>query len=76
MNSIKKKKVKFKFTNNLGKNSHFSIIIWFYIHLVKTSERHSLAQFSWTGQGSCGIYMRQEYFLNKPIQREKDFGGQ
>ena len=44
----------FKFTNSLGKNSHFSIKIWFYVHLVKTSERHSLAQLLWAGKGSSG----------------------
>ena len=48
----------------------------FYIHLVKTSERHSLVQFSWVGQGRCGIYIRQESFRNKPIQRDRDFGCQ
>ena len=27
-------------------------------------------------QGSYGINMRQEYFPNKPIQREREFGVQ
>ena len=94
----------------------------FYIHLIKTSKRHTAsvlvgwaglgwaglgwaglgwaglgwAGLGWaglgcaglgcaglgcaglgrTGQGSYGIYMRQEYFLDKPIQRERDLGGQ
>ena len=36
------------------------------------------AGLGWAGLGwaGLGIYMGQEYFLNKPIQRERDFGGQ
>ena len=34
------------------------------------------AQFSWAGLGSYGIYMRQEYFPDKPIERKRDFAGQ
>ena len=30
----------------------------------------------WAGQGSYGIYMRHQYFLNKRIQKKRDFGGQ
>ena len=46
--------------------------------------RDTLLQFSWAGLGWAGQgssvqlwnNMRQEYFLNRPIQRGRDFGGQ
>ena len=40
-----------------------------YENSCKTSKRHTASVLvSWAGQGSYGICMRQEYFLNKPIQ--------
>ena len=33
-------------------------------------------ELGWSGLGSYGIYMGQENFLNRPILKERDFGGQ
>ena len=61
------------FTLNINKRPlrHYG----FYIHLVRLI-LVSWNSPGWAGQGSYGIYMGQEYFLNNPIQRKRDFGGQ
>ena len=48
--------------------------IW--LRLLRDTVWLSSRELGRAAQGSHGICMRQEYFLNKPIQRERDFGEQ
>ena len=49
--------------------------IRFYVHLLKTSKGHTVDS---RGEGGGGMEREHVFqkFLNKPIERESDFGGQ